>query len=291
MIREYSSDNTNPLPIYTTANEIVNAGGVQAWKEKQQKAESYFIFIDGCDEMSLVEADKVLSEVLYLCSLWPNVHFLLCGRPLHLFALEEKVYNISSLSEEQIVTLVSLIAGKENIDVSRRLYSMEKDLKETLKRPFFVLLYALLLKHEGDYFRSSYSGLISKFVDWTLSRGVVSKNDIAVTLEQIAIRSIDCNIGKVHVSEIGEKNVYEVLQQTGFLFLHQDNTVSFSLPILAQWFAAEGILHKYVSIDDILSDRTRASRWRYAFSLMFSKMTFEESLELFSKIEKWIQVS
>ncbi len=28
----------------------------------------------------------------------------------------------------------------------------------------------------------------------------------------------------------------------------------------------------------------RSSRWRYAFSLMFSKMSFDESIELFSKI-------
>lgn len=286
MIREYSSDNTKPLPIYTTANEIVNAGGLEIWKEKQQKAGSYFIFIDGCDEMSIVEADKVLNEVLYLQSLWSNAQFLLCGRPLHLCALEGKAYNIQPLLEDQIISLISLISGKEKTDISRRLFSIEKDLKETLKRPFFVLPYALLLEQEGDYFNPTYSGLISKFVDRTLSKGVVAKSDIAVTLEQIAIRSIDHNIGKVHVSEIGEKNVYAVLQQTGFLFLHQDNTVSFPLPIFAQWFAAEGILHKYVSIDDILSDRTRASRWRYAFSLMFSKMTFEESLDLFSKIVK-----
>ena len=286
MIREYSNDNTKPLPIYTTANEIVNAGGVQAWKEKQQKAESYFIFIDGCDEMSIVEADKVLNEILYLQSLWSNAQFLLCGRPLHLCSIEGKAYNIPPLSEDQIISLISLISGKDKTDVSRRIFFMEKDLKETLKRPLYSVLFAVLLKQAGDYFRTSYSELIAQFVDWTLNTGITTKAEIALTLERAAVLSVDRNIGNVHISEIGGEEVYKVLQQTGFLLLHQNNTVSFPLPIIAQWFAAEGLLHKRVSIEDILDDELRSSRWRNAFALMFSKMTFDESLDLFTSIIK-----
>ena len=283
MLREYRIDKHKPLPLYVTASEIIKLGGIQAWKEKQESAEAFFIFIDGCDEMSVSEAEKVLNEVHYLRSLWDNVRFLLSGRHLPIFPDQKYIHNISCLSEERTIELISMVSGKGKDNVHSRFFSMEEGIKKTLRFPLFSLLYGVLMNQAGEYFYPSYSQLISSFIDKTL-KGELEKDEIVITLEKIAILSVDRNLGKVHVSEIRGDNIHRVLQHTGFLFLHLDNTVSFSLPIIAQWFAADGIIHKAVSIDDILDDAMRSSRWRYAFSLMFSRMTFEESLEIFSKI-------
>ena len=287
MIRAYYVDKSKPIPLYVTAEEIVSAGGVQSWKEKFQyngSAESYFIFIDGCDEISIPEAEKLLEEVFYLRALWPNVHFLMCGRPLYTYVYRENTYNIPCLSNERVIELISTISGKERNDISNRFHYMESDIRDTLKRPFFSLLYSVLLQNAGEYSFPSYPKLISQFIDIVLSKVGADRDRVTTTLERVAICAIDRNMGKVCISDIQQGDIYFTIQNTGFLFLHRDNTVSFPLPIIAQWFAAEALIHKEVLIDEILGDRMRSSRWRYAFSLMFSKMSFEESIELFSKI-------
>ena len=65
-----------------------------------------------------------------------------------------------------------------------------------------------------------------------------------------------------------------------------DGYFSFPLPIVAQWLAAEGIRHRRIEIESILVDEDTASRWRYPLSILFSQMSYEESLELFTKIIK-----
>ncbi len=284
MIREYSSDPDKPFPLFVQAREIISAGGIQIWKEKQKEAKSYYIFIDGCDEMSIDETEKIIDEVFVLRSLWNNVHFILSGRPLPLLAGKDIVYEMQCLTTDQTIELISLVSGKDKIHISNHLRLTDSDLIETIKRPFFSLLYGVLLKQAGTIIRTSYSGIIEQFVNWTLHNNSADQDEIATILEKIAICSIDRNLGAVHISEFRNTDIYKALQRTGFLFLNRDNTVYFPLPVFAQWFAAQSILHKQVKVEEILNDETRASRWRYAFSLLFSQMTFEESLTYFSPI-------
>ena len=289
MIHEHFIDKSKPIPLYATAGEVLSAGGVKSWKDKlllEESSESYYIFIDGCDEMSITEAEKLLDEVLYLRELWTSVRILMCGRPLYTYIYRENTYDLPCLSDERVVELVSYISGREKTDIARQFRSMERDVKDTLKRPFFALLYSVLSLSASEYSYPSYSKLISQFVDLGLSKVDAERESITTTLETVAACAVDRNLGKVNISDLQRDNIYQILQKTGFLYLHRDNTVSFPLPIIAQWFAAEALIHKVVSIDDILDDRTRSSRWRYAFSLMFSRMSFNESLELFSKIVK-----
>ena len=286
MLRDFRADQSKPLPLYATAAEIIKVGDVQTWVQKHETAETNFIFIDGCDEMSFDEANKVIEEVDYLRSLWRDTHFMLCGRYLHVHSLAGHTYSIPCLSESRVIELISMVSGIDQMTISRHINNVENEIHETLRRPFFTILYANLLKQKGDYIGITYSSLIEQFVDRALIKCGSGRDDIIITLEHISILAVDRNIGKVHLSEVEDKNVYQTLKQTGFLVLHPDNTVSFPLPIFAQWFAAEGILHRYISLDDILDDEVRASRWRYAFSLMFNKMTFDESLEFFAKIVK-----
>ena len=285
MIRDYIADNSKPFPLYINAREISKTETIQALVEKQTKANEYYVFVDGCDEMSLDEAKDIVNEVQYLRLLRSKDHFLLCGRPLF-FIDNNFTYNMLCLSEDRVFELIAIISEKEKSYVHSQMYSLEKGVKETLRRPLYTLLYAILMKQSKSFFRISYSDLITNFVNWTLNKCGGNREIIFSALEHLSILAIDRNMGKIHLSELRGIDVYTTLQKTGFLFLHNDNTISFMLPVIAQWFAAQSILHKIISIDDILQDKTRSSRWRYALSIMFSQMTFDDSIELFSKIVK-----
>lgn len=99
----------------------------------------------------------------------------------------------------------------------------------------------------------------------------------------VAAKSIDLDLGDVHISELRLQSSIDALLKTGFL--SQDNdTLSFTLPIIAQWLAAEAIRRKLRDINLILFDSSQLDRWFYPLSILFRQMTYQESTEYFTSI-------
>ncbi len=97
------------------------------------------------------------------------------------------------------------------------------------------------------------------------------------------MKTIDRDFGDVHISEIHFLSNIENVMATGFVSL-VNNYISFPLPIIAQWMATEAIRLRIIDIDSIISNSHRINKWLYSLSILFSQISFEESLELFSKI-------
>lgn len=108
--------------------------------------------------------------------------------------------------------------------------------------------------------------------------------EVALTdLAAIAAKAVDRNYCNVHISEIRFSGNIENVLKTGFITLSNDY-ISFPLPIIAQWMAVEAIRRGVVDIDDIISNSNRMNKWLYSLSILFSQISFEESLKFFSKV-------
>ena len=142
-----------------------------------------------------------------------------------------------------------------------------------------------MFKAEPKNWAKTDMDLVTAFVEKAL-KDVDDNIDILYhDLSTIAAKSIDKNLSEVHISDIRFQGNLAFILKTGFIF-QSDDYLSFSLPIIAQWMAAEAIRRKIINIEDILCDKSRTNRWLYALSISFSQMTFEESLNYFSIIAK-----
>jgi len=284
LIRKYLLGELKAIPLFAQAYEIIKTGSVQNWTEQYVKDVDYFIFIDGLDEIDYDMSDKIIEEIGFLKELWTNSCFVIGSRPiLAINNNKESQINIQELTNAERCELVALMSNTDLEYVERVFSHLDKNIDKLLYKPFYCIIYALY--NMNSYYRfTNEIDLITEFINKSIDKLKNKQRDICSQLEQIAILAVNYNLSPVHKSRLGVNiNINDILK-TGFVILLDDEYFSFPLPIIAQWLAAEGIRSNKILIDDILCDENTISRWRYPLSILFSKISYEESFAIFSAI-------
>jgi hypothetical protein len=284
LMRNYLSGDCELIPLFAQAHEILPFGSIQNWAEQKIKSTNYFIFIDGLDEVDYLVSEKIIEEINFLKELWPDSRFIIGSRPMSAIINSNDNYiNIQALTDEERCWLFSAVSGESLAYSEQAFLHLDDKLNKLLSKPFFCIIYAFF-KAEPRSWAKKDMDLVTVFINKSIEKLKDKKYDVCAQLEQIAILSVNCNLGRVHKTALGTGVSFDDVLRTGFVTLSYDEYLSFPLPIIAQWLAAEGIRHKKIAIDNILCDEATASRWRYPLSILFSQMSYEESLEIFSTI-------
>ena len=281
LMNEYLSGNSTIFPLYVRGRSILRAGSVKQWlKEGKFEEINYFLMIDGLDEIERDSARQLIEEINILSVQYPQNKMLAASRQLTILSAEvERTTKIRSLTDTECISLYNAVSDcKRGEDAFRWVNGKMKD---TLSKPFFCIIFALFESEPKSWAKHDID-LISMLVDKSMQKS--DHIEIAFAdLVQIAAKVVDRNYCDVHITEIHFTGNVENVLKTGFVSL-SNNHISFPLPIIAQWMAAEAIRYGAVNIDDIISDSHRMNKWLYSLSILFSQITFEESLEFFSKI-------
>lgn len=282
LMNEYLLGNSTVFPLYVRGKEISRIGSVKQWLKDQKFEEvNYFLLIDGLDEIDRNFSRQLIEEINVLSIQYPQNKILAASRPLTILNIKvDWIFNIRPFTNEECLSLYNTVSGEESGEQAFRW--IDENMKTTLSKPFFCIIFALI-KSEPKGWAKQDIDLIIALVTKSMQKAGQYAESAFVDLANIASKAIDRNFGDVHISEIRFISSIENVLATGFISFANDY-ISFPLPIIAQWMAAEAIRHGIVDIGDIISNSHRMNKWLYSLSILFSQISFEESLEFFSKV-------
>lgn len=281
LANEFLKETWRNIPLLAHARELVRSGSIQQWIDALEiGTHNYFLFIDGLDEIDSTVAKQLVEEIDALSAINANNRIIVGSRPISVLADKINKIDVIPLSTEEQCALYSTITGER--EVNARFMHLDAQMQLMLSKPFFCIIYALFNAEPKSWAKTDMD-LVAAFVDRAL-KGVDENAGILYhDLSTLAAKSVDRNLGEIHVSDIRLQGRLDLILKTGFISQSGDY-LCFSLPIIAQWMAAEAIRLKIIRVEDIICDKARTDRWLYALSILFSQMTFEESLDYFSMI-------
>lgn len=279
--QHFSTNCMGLLPLFALAKEIASSGSIRLWVNQFSiPMESCLLFIDGLDEIDYSTARELSDEIRLLLS--QEIRILVGSRILYALVDESQKIRIAPLTNQERISLYQTITGDTSANMV--FAHIKEEMGEMLSRPFYCIIFAQLKASPMSWAKKDID-IVSEFIEKSLQKcgdeAEITYDDLA----NMAAKSIDRGLGDILLSEVQLKSSKSSILKTGFISL-SNNYVSFPLPIITQWLAAESIRRKIVKLDDILSSELRANRWMYALSILFCQMTFEESLEYFSAIVK-----
>lgn len=282
VIQMYFNGEYDILPVFFEAHELIECGGIRKWLQSVKYDGNFILFLDGLDEVEHTFAQSVVNDIELLRELKPNSFCVVGSRHMTMIPTD-KCINIRPLSLDAQYELFSIIAEVSIEDAKKSFKGIEGNLATLISRPFFCTLYAHFKAKPRSWAKTEMD-LVTALIDDSLNEYREHKSEVMCQLEQIAVASVNKNLGRVHKSEL-KPILTEPLLKTGFLF-YSDEYYSFPLPIIAQWLAAQSIRDGLVSVKDIMNSPENATRWRYSLSILFSQMSFDESKEWFPLIAK-----
>lgn len=282
LMNEYLSGKTSVFPFYLRGRDIFRVGSVKQWlKDKKFEDVNYFLLIDGLDEIERNFAGQLIEEINILAVQYSQNKILAASRPLTILGADDKnTVRIRSLTNAECFSLYNIISDSKNGEDAFR--GVSENMRETLSKPFFCIIFSLF-KSEAKSWAKQDIDLITALVAKSMRGTGQYTEQTSIDLASIAVKTVDRDYGDVHISEINCSGNFENVLKTGFISISNDY-VSFPLPIIAQWMAAEAIRRGVVAIKDIISNSYRMNKWMYPLSILFSQISFEESLVFFSEI-------
>ena len=272
------------IPIFIQGRMLNKGEGIHEWLQKNLSYNSsmnVFLFIDGIDEMSYKEAEFLIEDIKIIGYQNKGFKALIASRPVSVIE-SENIYKMPPLSLKQAEELYSQINNGSKMEKSVFYGNNREAFEKMLTKPLFTILYSLYFK-ERNCFLSSAMDLVNIFVEKSLDKVLKRNPEIKTQLEELAVLSINSNLGYINKSELYGMYDDTSLLATGFIYKKQDS-YCFVLPIVAQWLGAMAIRDNLISIENIIEDTEILFSWRYSLSILFSQISFEESEKHFSKI-------
>lgn len=280
LAKSYLGNLSERIPLFAQAREIAQVGSIRQWVKEQGITDTdYFLFIDGLDEINASVAKQIREEMESLLEMNPANRIIVATRPLAILQNNKQKINICEFTIDEQRQLYAMITQNPK---SSGIPYVEHTIAKMLAKPFFCILFSLF-KEEPQSWAKTDMDLVAAFIDRTITACGEDFDATKHDLCRIAAKSVDANLDSVHISSVRLENSLASLLKTG-LIIQIDTFISFPLPIIAQWLAADAICQGFANLDDIIADKCRTNRWMYALSILFSQMSYEESLKYFSKI-------
>ena len=279
-------DAQNPIPIYLQASP--NIGTLQEHITKikinheEDNEKGFYIIVDGMDEVGASIASQLLDEARVIVQAWPKSRIVMTSRPLPTFAAIEEARPAPKLTAEEAYHLISLIAGKA-IDTSYR-YSWPPAVQDAISRPFFSIILGLYLRENNMLSPKSKGDLLNYLIGKAIEKCGIDNEATKRLLMRLAVLSTDR--GNIPVNSTEFRNSGDAIAQImkSGLIIQSDQQVSFALPIISQWFAAEALAAGMKNVAEFQTDLKSMDYWRYPFIILISFFAHEKVEVSFSVI-------
>lgn len=269
----------DPIPVFLKAQAVTGslADAVLVLAEEIGEARKLGIrlTIDGLDEPGLGLAQEILNEADTLVRSWPNSRAIVSVRP-GLIELENRtIIRVPPLGEDEAATLVERLGAHRSI-----LYNELPTIREMLHLPLFTVIAATLYR-AGSKIPRSRGSFLEALARQVMDRQHPHDASVWPALRELARLTIEAS-GTVAAAELGSSDKVRLVLETR-LVARGKRTLSFALPILEQFFAAEAVLEDGLDAS-ILSDPSMLERWRYALLMAVTIGPWKKVFELLSYI-------
>lgn len=257
-------DDAAPIPVWLDATEIDRldeAVESAAHEMGDYRSDGLALVIDGLDERGGEGDARILDEArslaygIFRCSVLVTTRTEL---GLRLGELERAVP--SDLSVDAAAELMNSTFGLHLQAWSGRDWS--PPIRDAVRRPLFALLMGRHLAQQGGAVGST-GELVEELVSGALGRTQTDAIAVNQTLMELAARSIDSDGRPILKSDLGDRSVIAEALRTR-LVVDGGSSLTFSLPILREWFGAQCLLRGIVTATALANNEQRLERWRYA---------------------------
>jgi hypothetical protein len=228
------------------------------------------IVVDGVDEADL-DAFGLLEEAREIAAAWPDTLVVITSRPAPGLSEAPERISVGRL-EDQGISAVAALAGSNTV----RPDSLPQWVRDAARRPLFALLLGGLTAGTTPHAPHE---LIARLVDRAVTQPTHRATDMdALTRLAAATTERAGPVATADFPETASLSVSGLLDRDG-------DAISFALPLVEQWFAARA-LDGVVKLDEILSDPTRLSRWRYSLAVAVAQAGTARTAELLTAVAK-----
>ena len=268
-----------PIPVWLTAREaqsdLMRAIQDAAGDVGEPSRHGASVVIDGADEVGASVAGSLLNAARIVVETWPRMRIVITTRPLApLERLEESV-RLPLLEEQDSLALVERVSGSRATG-----YGWPASVTDAVRRPLFAILLGVWLRDRAGTTPRSTGEMLRALVERAIPDGDA---ETSALLRRLAQASTDRGDGPVPLAEIADRDRLSSLRASG-LVVERGGAVSFGLPILTQWFAAQSLAGGDPGIEELLSDPVRLDLWRYALIIATGELSFEQASALLDPI-------
>ena len=262
---------TAPIPVYAEAKEVKDTlsslieARFEGFADSQDR--EVLITIDGLDEVGATAAQRILDEARVLAAAYSHTKVVIATRPLMSLSKEDDVVQAPELSQEQSLELIGRVSRRDVSAVDA--LSWPPSVRDAMKRPLFAILLGGYIKDRRFNSPETVVDLIRHLVDQALARGRRFDTDVERRLVSLAGRETDRG-GPIPIGEVATTQLHQEALLASGLVAIRDKSISFSLPILTQWFAALSLVDENAELESICSDRARLERWLFPITIAIS---------------------
>ena len=280
---DYMNGLSDNMAIYLHARDVVKAGSIEeAIKPYFTEKGNNLLVIDGLDEINYEYAKQIIQEERFLSITDPEFKILIGTRPMTYLPDESKLIKIRDLTFEEQKQLVETICTNGILNFTQ--YTVPDRLQEAITKPLFCIIYAVM-QNGGITNIKSEIDLLTAFIENATKDVSEGSKEIRQDLISLAVAIVNNDFNEIHISNIHLSHSLDSLLKTG-LISKQGEFLNFTLAIVAQYFAACSLQEGSIKIESILSGIDILERWKTSLAILFSKMTFTESKDIFAKVIK-----
>ncbi len=241
-------DHSQPLPVFLNARNI--SGDLKDHIEEFTRehgpvyTQGILVIIDGLDETGRSKANQLLNQVQSYTDANRNVSAVVITRPLPGLNLTTAVYTLPECGEEEFLSIVSRVAGRE-------VKQFEIPLREYRSRlPLFATIVGAYLRQPMTIWGRTPSQIVNDIVQQVLGDSLDDLGDAMELLKMLAVASI--NSGEsVDRALVATKASDQAMLANSRIIVDEGGKFDFTLAIIREWFAARAIVEKSMSFEDI----------------------------------------
>ena len=209
-----------------------------------------FIVLDGADEVPALQRLRIIDEARALVEAWPQTRVVITSRPIPSLAVADEQVVLPELTDDQAYNLISGISETSRLDTAMQEWPAA--IRQAVARPLFAILMGVHLSRSDAPGLGSVSDLIHSAIDKAVASSP-DRDQVLQYLRLLATASIDRGVNPVPLDVLPHESIADTLAATGILLI-RGRTAEFALAVIAQWFAAQAILHGEVDLDSMLGD-------------------------------------
>ena len=237
----------NRIPVFLEPNSWSKTESLQdailneCFRLGNPKSKGALVIIDELDQASSTSYFKIISEAEQLVYEWKNTTIIITSRPNRF--LDNKFHNlttkINKLEVQQSVNLINRVCKKRQI-IS--LWKWPDSLKDAVSYPLFALI---LGKHLSSSQESVYP-TTGELLNWLVRDAIEDKNRnkadnkmlLLANLAKLLIENCSDLACTADLDITHEQEIDCYLVETGLVYQKGTGYISFTLPILKEWFGA-----------------------------------------------------
>jgi KaiC/GvpD/RAD55 family RecA-like ATPase len=211
-------------------------------------------------------ASQVLSEAHRLVEEWDNTTVIITSRPTRYTDDVQGKIIVPLLSEEQAYALIERVS---KLQMTAMICSgWTESIRDAIRRPLFALIVARYLRRADEKAPRSKGELLSWLVEDALEKVNADRSNCDRLLKRLAMLSVECGGDRIRATDVAPtKDALKPLLDSRLVVERSRGIISFPLPILTEWFAAQSLADDPSKVETFVSDPRQLENWRYPLTI------------------------